>query len=191
MAKATKLPSGSYRVQASAMVDGKLCRRSFTATDKRKAEAMALEWQQQIFKFNADPTQITLGEAISKYIDSRRNILSPVSIATYEKIQRNYFGDLQKRKLSALPQQVLQLEINKLSGSLSPKSVRSIWGLISAAIKHATHETITVSLPQKQRLIYATPDLQTSSKILEACKDTDIELPVTLALRLGLRMSEI
>lgn len=33
--------------------------------------------------------------------------------------------------------------------------------------------------------------MQTSLKILEACKDTEIELPVTLALRLGLRISEI
>lgn len=44
---------------------------------------------------------------------------------------------------------------------------------------------------QKQKIIYATPDLQASLKILEACKDTEIELPVTLALRLGLRVSEI
>lgn len=191
MAKATKLPSGNYRVQASAMIDGKLCKRSFTSSDKRQAEAMALEWQQQVFKLNTDPTQITLGEAITKYIDSRRNILSPVSIATYEKIKKNYFKDLQKRKLSTLSEYVLQLEINKLSGSLSPKSVRSIWGLVSAAIKHSTKETIKITLPQKQKLIYATPDMQTAAKILEACKDTKIELPVTLALRLGLRMSEI
>ncbi len=191
MAKAKKLPSGNWRVQASAMVDGKLCKRSFTACDKRQAEAMALDWQQQIFKFNADPTQLTLGEAITKYINNRRNILSPVSIATYEKIQKNYFTLLQQRKLSTLTQNALQAEINELSGTLSPKSVRSIWGLISAAIKHTTRETVTVTLPQKKKIIYATPNLETALKILEACKNTEIELPVTLALRLGLRISEI
>lgn len=191
MAKAKKLPSGNWRVQASAMVDGKLCKRSFTACDKRQAEAMALDWQQQIFKFNADPTQLTLGEAITKYINNRRNILSPVSIATYEKIQKNYFTLLQQRKLSTLTQNALQAEINELSGTLSPKSVRSIWGLVSAAIKHTTRETVTVALPQKKKIIYATPNLETALKILEACKNTEIELPVTLALRLGLRISEI
>lgn len=191
MAKAKKLPSGNYRVQASAMVDGKLCKKSFTSPDKRQAEVMALNWQQQIFKYNTDPTQKTLGEAITEYINSRRNILSPVTIATYEKIQKNHFLSLQQKKLSALSQNVLQSEINELSSRLSPKSVRSIWGLISAAIKHSTHESVTVALPKKQRIIYATPNLEIALKILEACKGTEIEVPVTLALRLGLRISEV
>lgn len=50
---------------------------------------------------------------------------------------------------------------------------------------------MNVVLPKKQRIIYSTPDMETSLKILEACKETEIELPVTLALRLGLRISEI
>lgn len=191
MAKAKKLPSGNWRVQASVTVDGKTVRKSFTASDKKQAEISALEWQNKIFKYNNEPTQLTLGEAVDKYIDSRRNILSPVSIATYEKIKKNYFLNLQCKKLSNINQNMLQAEINALSGKLSPKTVRSIWGLISATIKHATNETITVALPKKQKIIYATPDLQTSLKILEACKGTEIELPVTLALRLGLRISEI
>lgn len=191
MAKAKKLPSGNWRVQASITVDGKKVRKSFTAADKKQAEISALEWQNKMFKYNNEPTELTLGEAINKYIDSRRNVLSPVSIATYEKIKKNYFAELQGKRLSNISQNMLQAEINRLSGKLSPKSVRSIWGLISATIKHSTGETVNVVLPKKQKIIYATPDLQTSLSILEACKGTDIELPVTLALRLGLRVSEI
>lgn len=191
MAKAKKLPSGNWRVQASVTVDGKTVRKSFTAADKKQAEMSALEWQNKIFRYNNEPTQLTLGEAIKRYIESRRNVLSPVSIATYEKIKKNYFNDLQAKRLSNISQNMLQAEINKLSGKLSPKTVKSVWGLISATIKHSTNETISVTLPKKQKIIYATPDLQTSLKILEACKDTEIELPVTLALRLGLRISEI
>ena len=191
MAKAKKLPSGNWRVQASVTVDGKTVRKSFTSIDKKQAEISALEWQNKIFKYNNEPTQLTLGEAMEKYIDSRRNVLSPVSIATYEKIKKNYFVELQGKKLSNISQNMLQAEINKLSGKLSPKSVRSIWGLISATIKHSTNETINITLPKKKKIIYATPDLQTSLKILEACKGSEIELPVTLALRLGLRISEI
>lgn len=191
MAKAKKLPSGSWRVQASVTVDGKTIRKSFTAADKKQAEISALEWQKKIFKYSNEPNQLTLGEAIEKYIDSRRNILSPVSIATYERIKKNYFVTLQEKKLSNISQNMLQAEINELSYKLSPKSVRSAWGLISSTIKHTTNETINVTLPKKQKIIYATPDLQTSLKILEACKGTEIELPVTLALRLGLRVSEV
>lgn len=191
MAKAKKLPSGNWRVQASATIDGKTVRRSFTYSDKKQAEKAALDWQSQTFKFNSNPSELTLGEAILNYIDSRRNILSPVSIATYEKIARNYFHNLQGKKLSNINQKSLQAEINALSGRLSPKSVRSIWGLITASIKHATGESVTVTLPKKQKKIYSTPDLSVSLKILAACKDTEIELPVTLALRMGLRISEV
>ncbi len=191
MAKAKKLPSGSWRVQASVTVNGKKVRKSFTSHDKSKAELAALEWQNQIFRNTVDTTDQTLGEAIQHYIDDRRNVLSPVTIATYEKIMKNYFTELQIRKLSRLSQSILQAEVNRLSATLSPKSVRSIWGLISASIKNATNETVNVTLPKMQRIIYSTPDLNTSLKILEVCKGTEIELPVTLALRLGLRVSEI
>lgn len=191
MAKAKRLPSGNWRVQVSVTTEGKKIRKSFTDSDKKQAEMAALEWQSKMFKYNEQSSEITLGEAINKYIDSRRNILSPVSIATYEKIKRNYFVELQQRKLSNISQNMLQAEINNLSGRLSPKSVRSIWGLISATIKYCTNESVTVVLPQKKKIIYSTPDLQTSLKILQACKNTEIELPVTLALRLGLRVSEI
>ena len=191
MAKAKKLPSGNWRVQASATIEGKTVRKSFTDFDKKKAELAALEWQNKMFKYYEDSSSLTLKEAIEKYIDSRRNILSPVTIATYEKIQRNYFIDLQEKALSRLTQNLLQNEVNNLSKSLSPKSVKNIWGLISAAIKHSTKETISVTLPKKQKIIYATPDLKASLNILQAAKGTEIELPVTLALRLGLRVSEI
>lgn len=191
MAKAKKLPSGNWRVQASAMSEGKPVRKSFTASDKKKAEMAALEWQRKMFKYNEQPSDLTLGEAIQKYIDSRRNILSPVSIATYEKRKRNYFVDLQQKKLSNISQNMLQAEINNLSGRLAPKTVADIWGLISATIKYCTHESVSVTLPQKKKPIYATPDLPTSLRIIQACKGTEIELPVILALRLGLRISEI
>ncbi len=191
MAKAKQLPSGNWRVQASATIEGKTIRKSFTSTDKKKAELSALEWQNKMFKYYEDSSSLTLKEAIDKYIDSRRNILSPVTVATYEKIQRNYFLSLQEKPLSRLTHNLLQSEVNNLSETLSPKSVKNIWGLISAAIKHSTNETVNIALPKKQKIIYATPDLKASLNILNAAKGTEIELPVTLALRLGLRVSEI
>lgn len=147
-------------MQASVTVNGKTVRRSFTDADKKAAEMAALEWQSEKIKYDSAPNRQMLGEAIDKYIDSRRNILSPISIATYEKIKRLYFTDLQSRKLSNITKNMLQSEVNELSGKLSPKSVASARGLISAVIKHSMGETVTVMLPKKQRIIYATPDMK-------------------------------
>lgn len=55
---------------ASVTIDGKTVRKSFTAVDKKQAEISALNWQNKIFKYNK-PTQLTLGEAIERYIDSK------------------------------------------------------------------------------------------------------------------------
>lgn len=191
MAKAKKLPSGNWRVQASASVNGQRVRKSFTDIDRKRAEREAMEWQNQTFKTYTDTKNSTLGDAVRQYIDSRRNILSPVTIATYEKIKRNYFTELQNKALSKISANLLQNEINTLSSYLSAKTVKSAWGLISASIKHATGETIQVQLPKSKKLIYSTPNLETALKILDAVKGTEIELPVTLALRLGLRVSEV
>ncbi len=127
---------------------------------KRLPKWLHLSGKVKKIKYDSAPNRQMLGEAIDKYIDSRRNILSPISIATYEKIKRLYFTDLQSRKLSNITKNMLQSEINELSGKLSPKSVASARGLISAVIKHSMGETVTVMLPKKQRIIYATPDMK-------------------------------
>ena len=191
MAKAKQLPSGNWRVQASITIDGKTVVKSFTRSNKKQAELAAAEWQNQQYDFFDNPGALTLGDAIEKYIESRRNIVSPVTVATYEKIKRNYFVELQNKQLSRITRNTLQNEVNNLSKTLSAKTVKSAYGLISASIKYITGETISVALPKRQKLIYATPNLDTSLKIMDAAKNTEIELPVTLALRLGLRISEI
>ena len=45
MATAKKLPSGSWRVLARRMINGKMVAKSFTDKDIRKAEAAAKAWQ--------------------------------------------------------------------------------------------------------------------------------------------------
>ena len=67
MAKAKKLPSGSWRVQASITLDGNLIRRSFTAASKDKAELLAKEWQVKQEELSS-PENITFSEALKRYI---------------------------------------------------------------------------------------------------------------------------
>lgn len=191
MAKAKQLPSGNWRVQASFTKDGKTVVKSFTHSNKKQAELAAATWQAQQYNFYDDPGSTTLGEAITKYIDSRRNIVSPVTVATYEKIQRNYFTELQEKQLSRITRNSLQSTVNQMSETLSAKTVKSAYGLISATIKYITGESVSVMLPKKEKKIYSTPNLEMAQKILQATKGSEIELPVVLALRLGLRISEI
>ena len=85
MAKAKKLPSGNWRVQVFDYkdADGKRHYRSFTGATRREAEFMAAEWnatrpdQENTFE------SFTLNDAVAKYIDMKRSVLSPSTIREY------------------------------------------------------------------------------------------------------------
>ena len=90
MSKAKKLPSGSWRVQVFDYkdVDGKNHYKSFTAPTKQEAQFMASAWAAG--KVDESPENITLYKAVTKYIDAKRGVLSPSTVAFYEQTQRCY-----------------------------------------------------------------------------------------------------
>lgn len=190
MANAKKLPSGNWRVQASIIIDGKLIRKSFTDSDKRKAERAAAEWQDEKNFFD-NKHQMTLACAIDDYINSRKNKRSPSTIATYEKIKRNYFKNLMDMPLCKIDKYKLNYEINLMSQKLAPKTVRSAASFINSVIAYYTEKRLTIDLPQKQKIIYKTPDKTALKAIFKAIENTDIEIAVLLAAWLGLRQSEV
>lgn len=188
MAKAKKLPSGNYRVQAYATVNGKKIKKSFTASSKPKAEEMASKWQQ----IKNNPDNCTLSQAIDDYIDFKRELLSPTTIATYEKIKRNYFLSLMKKRISQISEQNLQQEINYIYKNHSAKTVKSAYGFISTVLKFKNPYAIyNVTLPKKEKRIKEPLQASDIEKIIKAVTGTDVEVPTLIALCCGLRMSEI
>ena len=75
MAKAKKLPSGSWRVNQYVGKDenGKRIYKSFTASTKKEAEFIAAEYVMKA-RHSKVPQNITLGEAMERYIESKSNI---------------------------------------------------------------------------------------------------------------------
>ena len=190
MANAKKLPSGSWRVQASATVNGKTTRKSFTEPDRRTAERMALEWQTQN-KDVSHGSRITLGQAAKDYISRRSYSVSPVTIETYKGYCERYLADLQEKEINKIGETDLQIAFNELATKLSPKTVSSIYGFFSSVIFEFTGERFKTNLPKIPKRIYNTPNAEAGKKILEAVSGTKIELPINLALRCGLRISEV
>ena len=77
--KAKQLPSGNYRVQVIDGYDdnGKRQVKSFTAETEWEALKMADDYKKGLYK---KPCEMTVYEALEKYIESRDNILSPSTI---------------------------------------------------------------------------------------------------------------
>ena len=186
MAKARKLPSGKYRVQVYDKETGK--RKSFTADTARKANFLAIEWQEG--KRESQLRGITVGEAIDNYIDGRDGVLSPSTIQGYRKYQEYYISDLFKNTpIKNLTSEIVQSEIKDLSKTKSAKTVHNVHGLITGALYEAQPDLVLrVALPKVPKRFIELPPAE---DIIKAVKGTDIELPVMLAMWLSLSVSEI
>lgn len=188
MAKAKKLPSGSWRVNLYIGKDAQNKRRykSFTADTKKEAEYLAAEYN---LKRKASPADLTLGEAMDKYIESKEHVLSPTTINTYRIIRRLHFPALVNLKLAAIDAVDVQRAINDLAADKTPKTVHNAHGLLSATLNMFMPELrLTTKLPRKQKTFKELPPPEI---IINLVKGTEIELAVILALWFGYRMSEI
>ncbi len=110
MANAKKLPSGQWRTLVyshTEIVDGKPKTRyeSFTADTKKESEFLAAQFS--INKSNIDkPQNMTLGEAMDFYIESKSNILSPTTVREYKNIRKNQLKTIINIPLNKLNQNI-------------------------------------------------------------------------------------
>lgn len=186
--KAQLLPSGKYRCQVT--VDGR--RVSVTADDEKTAQAKAIALQAGITKQEEKPDAMTVGQAIDRYIEIKDSVLSPSTIAGYKRCRANSFSDLMNVPLSKLTREKVQRSVNAMAREKSPKTVKNAHGLLTAALSEFYPSfVLRTTLPQKQRTDIIIPSESDIKAITECVKGKSCELPVMLAIWLGLRMSEI
>ena len=194
MATPRKLPSGKWRVQVYDRETRK--RVSFTADTQRKANLLAIEWQET--KQESIRRGITIGDAVDKYIDGRDGVLSPTTIQAYRRMSRDYISPLMRNvPLKNLTRQMVQETIMELSNKISdrtgrpisPKTIHNFHGMLVSALKEADPDLrIDTSLPKIQKKFIELPPVE---DVIRAVKGTDVELPALLAMWLSLSMSEI
>ena len=198
MAKAKKLPSGNWRcrVYSHTDADGKRHYESFTAPTKKEAEYMAAEFALDK-KIANDSRRWTLGQAIDKYIDLKRPVLSPSTIYRYEKIRKTAFQSLMNTALIRIDSNMLQEAVNaemmrtafNRTGTVSPKTVKIEYGLIASVLnRYMPGRTLHIDLPKQARRIRSLPSPEA---VYGAVRGSDIELPVLLAMWLSFTVSEI
>lgn len=133
-------------------------------------------------------TDLTLAEAIDNYIENRRNVLSPSTLAGYGSVKKNRFKAVMAKPLSDIKD--WQAVINAEALVCAPKTLKNAWGLVAPAIKAAGVDLSKLTLPQivPKDPVFLTPD---QIKIfVSAIKGTPVEIPALLGLH-SLRRSEI
>lgn len=195
MATAKQLPSGSWRVQVYDNESKKY--RSFTSklpgkAGKKEAEFLAAEWQAGRKSKTNDSTK-TVYEVVEEYILSKEPLLSPSSIRGYYIILNNSLGDLGERRVKNITEKDLQFWVSSNALRYEPKSVKSQYGLVTAALRQERIQLDyrAVMLPKIKKKEKRIPNEKEISIILHMVEGTSVEIPVTIAVILGLRQSEI
>lgn len=188
--KATKLPSGNWRCRA---YDNKTKKcKSFTATTKKEAEYLASEWLNGKNQ-KRSLSRETVAQCVRNYIESKENILSPSSIRGYLIILNNSINEIENININDLTERDLQSWVNSNASRYKPKSVKSQYGLVTAALRQAKimldfNSVLLPRIPKSEKKI---PNEKEIALILKMVEGTSVELPVTIAVTLGLRQSEI
>lgn len=136
MAQAKQLPSGMWRVQVYAGKDavGKRQYKSFTESTERKANLTALEWQEKYREVSSDSSNLTVEEAIDAYSELKSNLLSPSTIRFLDNVKRNHLKGIRTVKLNKLTRNTIQEAINAEAENSSPKTVKNVYGVLTAII---------------------------------------------------------
>lgn len=192
MASARKLPSGNWRVNLFVgMVDGKRKYKSFTAPTKKQAELEAAQFN--LTRVEKPKIEMTVVEAIDRYLQSKTNILSPSTLRSEKSRRFNNFKEIEDIKICDLKKETIQKWINTLSEDHSPKTIRNIYGLFCESVHECDKNLdLAVKLPNATKYIPYFPEKKEIFTLLEHFKDKkEFQTAFMIASVLGLRRGEI
>lgn len=166
---------------------------SVVAPTKKAAIAQAAAIKAGFIEAKNNPLSISLGDAYRRYIEAKEGVLSPSTVAGYQRLSRNTFQGIMSQKLQLLTNEQIQKEISAMAkAGKSPKYIRNAEGLLSSVLKmYHPDFRLNVFLPQKEKIEPRKIDAPELKAIMKASVGTPIELPVLMASWLGMRLSEI
>lgn len=184
--KIEKLPSGSYRIRKmyKGIIYTVIC-------DYKPSTIEAMKLINESYQTSSYSGPITFKLAAEKYIELKKNVLSPRTLKEYSDTPSRLSDTFNKLKISEITQIDIQKEINILSIDKAPKTVRNYHGFISAILGMFRPELrISTTLPQKIKNEPYIPSDHDVKQVLEFSRGTMYEIPIILACY-GLRRSEI
>lgn len=183
-----KLKSGSYFIQLRLNGVSVPVTAPTAKECKRQAELIKAEYRANKRVIQAQEENITLRDAISKYIAERSNSLSPSTLNGYECIKKTRFKSVMGKPINSITN--WQKLCNAEATLCSPKTLRNAWGLILSVLKENGIEGISVRLPQAVKAERPFLEPEQIKTFIEAMKGNTCEIAALLALH-SLRKSEI
>lgn len=209
MPTAKKLPSGSWRCQVfshyeeirqpDGTIKKKRIYKSFTSDNplkagKKEAELMAAQYAAEK-KLPSSGSTVSFSEALESCIELKEPVLSPSTIRAYKNIGRmlneKYPGFCSKR-ICDIEQNDIQRVIDGVAKERSPKTVRNYHGLITAVLtSNGSSLNVNTTLPQKVPASLYIPSDSDIQRLIDAVRETELEIPVLLGAFCTMRRGEI
>lgn len=193
MPKMTKKDNGKWEAVITIGKDdnGKRIQRHLTAKSRNELEHKIKEYAKETPK-SLEDAEMTVGQAVDKYIKRREKDLSPSTILNYKKYRENSFADLMALKINKLTEEQIQKSIDAYAEDHKAKTVINRWNLIYAAVKEQkkTFE-VKIMLPKLKRTRLQMPEEDRLMECFKSIEGKGIEIPVLLAATCGLRRGEI
>ncbi len=188
-----ELPSGKWRCRI--MVDGQMLSAVDADPEIARAKVLAMKTgllQEQKASESKKAGGLTLSDAIGDYIEARSNVLSPSTINGYREIQRNRFPDLMGMKVKNIDEQALQKAVNAEAEKVRYKTIKNALGLVVAVVSEYKGLSVKrIKMPQRKTQEHKYLDEAGMIDLFEAIRGCFAEIPILLAVWLGMRRSEI
>lgn len=185
--KARKLPSGTWFIQLR--LGGQSIPVTAPTEDKCTKAAQLIKAQYQAGQKSTTPkTDLTLSDAIDKYIDRRKNTLSPSTIRGYRAVQRLHFPRQMSQPVTR--RHDWQAVVDAEAATYSPKTLKNAWGFVASVLRE--NGVTAPELAFGQITAGKRPWLEPEEipVFVEAVRASRYAIPALLALH-GLRRSEI
>ena len=184
-----KLPSGSWNIRLRLNGQNVSITRPTKTECRHAAEEIKGAYKNGKWKKERKTEEKTIDKIIDDYVNSRKETLSPSTIAGYKSVKKNSFQPYLKKKPSEIDcwQNLIDDEIKK---GLNAKTVRNRWSLLESALKYSNIPVPNVSLPQTVKAVRPWLDDAQIKTFCNAIRGNEFEVPMLLALH-SLRRSEI
>ena len=182
--------------------EGRRLRDYYTLPSKKEAQAFLTEKLAEFHKgAYIEPSQMTVKDCIEEWLKVYAHPrLAANTIHGYE-VNFNlhtipYIGNVRIQKLSPAAIQGMYQELEKKG--LSPRSIQYVHTTLHEVLKYAYKMQLIsknpaefVSVPRQQKYEAQVYDKKEVGELLEAAKGTALDIPIRLAVGLGLRRGEL
>lgn len=189
MPKAKKLPSGAWRVRVYSHTEsGKRVYESITGYSKSEVELKAAEYKAKKKRYYQQ--NITVADALDRYISSKENIISPSTLREYRRSQKHDFENISSMRIKSFTTEEMQKFINEKAVDHSPKSIRNMYGLLRASLALFQPDiAYRITLPSKTIKRPCAPSDEAVRALLENSRG-NLHRAILLGIR-GMRRGEI